>query len=116
MKFLVDENVGLRIISPLRLLGFDIKSIIEVSRGATDTQVLSLANKEGRILITSDKDFGELIYSEKIIHRGVILLRLRDQSSKNKIRVLQALLQTRLGEMEGAFTVVTDSTIRISKF
>lgn len=101
---------------PLRLLGFDIKSIIEVSKGITDAKVLSLANKEGRILITSDKDFGELIYFEKMIHKGVILLRLRDQSSRNKIRILQVLLQTRLEEMEGNFTVVTDSTIRISKF
>ena len=46
MKFLADENIGLRIVAPLRFLGFDIKSVIEISKGATDANVLSLANKE----------------------------------------------------------------------
>lgn len=115
MKFLTDENIGFKVINPLRNLGFDIKSILEISRGSSDIPVLSLANKEGRILITTDKDFGELVFVNKLIHKGVILLRLKKDSSKNKLKVLKRLFSTRLEELENAFTVAIESRVRIKK-
>lgn len=77
--------------------------------------MLYLANQENRILITTDKDFGELVYVNKLIHSGIILLRLKNDSSKNKLKVLKSLLKTHLEELEKAFTVVTDSKVRIKK-
>ena len=44
MKFLADENIGLEVVKSLRNLGFDINSVIEVDRGATDAKILSFAN------------------------------------------------------------------------
>lgn len=114
MKFLADENIGFKVISPLRNLGFDIKSILEIARGTKDENVLSLANKEKRILITTDKDFGELVFVNKLVHHGVILLRLRDESSENKLKVLQSLFETRLDELRGMFTIVTEYSVRIA--
>ena len=87
MKFLADENIGYKIIKPLRELGFDIKSILEINKGLADSAVLSLADKDSRILITTDKDFGELVYLNKLVHRGVILLRLKNDSSENKFKM-----------------------------
>lgn len=115
MKFLADENIGLAVVTPLRKLGFDIQSIIEIQPGASDTQVLSLANKDSRILITTDKDFGELVYAQKLAHAGVILLRLRDESSANKLKVLKTVLGKHTEELKKSFTVATDSKIRIIK-
>lgn len=115
MKFITDENIGFEVIKPLRNLDFDIKSILEVDKGADDVEVLSLANKEDRILITTDKDFGELVYVNKLTHSGVILLRLKKDSSKNKLKVLKTLFRTRLEELEKAFTVITESKVRIKK-
>jgi predicted nuclease of predicted toxin-antitoxin system len=115
MKFLTDENIGFEVIKSLRQLGFDIKSILETNRGVNDAIVISLANKEKRILITTDKDFGELVYVNKFIHSGVILLRLKSDSSKNKLKVLKSLFEFRLAELEKAFTVVTESKVRIKK-
>lgn len=112
MKFLTDENIGFAVINPLRSLGFDIKSILEVGRGADDISVLSLANREGRILITTDKDFGELVYANKLIHKGVILLRLRNDSSEKKFKVLGSLLTASPDTLGETFTVVTDGTVR----
>lgn len=115
MKFLADENIGFEIIKSLRKSGFDIKSILEANRGINDAIVLSLANKENRILITTDKDFGELVYINKFIHSGVILLRLKNDSSKNKLKILKNLFELHLVELKKAFTVVTESKVRIRK-
>lgn len=114
MKFLTDENIGFKVVFPLRDLGFDIKSILETGRGSKDTSVFSLAKREGRILITTDKDFGELVYVTKLVHKGVILLRLRNNSSTNKLKVLKELFRTHKGELEGAFTVVKEGNVRIT--
>lgn len=50
--------------------------VISCPQGASDVEVLELANREERIMITFDKDFGELVFKEKLIHKGVIFLRL----------------------------------------
>lgn len=115
MKFLADENIGYKIIKPLRELGFDIKSILEISKGLADVTVLSLADKESRILITTDKDFGELVYVNKLIHSGVILLRLNNDSSENKLKVLRKLFEMHLKQLSKGFTVVTENKVRIRK-
>ena len=115
MKFIADENIGFEVILPLRQLGFDIKSVLETNPGGDDAIVLSLANRENRILITTDKDFGELVYVAKLINSGVILLRLKNDSSKNKLKVLKSLFNSRLKELKKTFTVVTESKVRIKK-
>ena len=97
----------------MRNSGFDIKSVIEINPGATDAQILSVANEKNRILITSDKDFGELIYFGKLVHNGVILLRLRKDSSQNKINVLHQLIHKYSNQLQDAFTVITEATVRI---
>lgn len=113
IKFLADENIGFGVIVPLRKLGFDIKSVLEGNRGVEDVKILSVANKEKRILITADKDFGELVNARKLVHAGVILLRLKDDSSQNKLKVLRYLFRVYLEELRGAFTVIKDNLIRI---
>lgn len=95
MKFLADENLGIRVPKYLQGLGFDIVAIREIFPGANDVQVLNLANKEGRILITLDKDFGELVFKEGLLHTGVLLLRLEDESIENKKKVLQNVLTSK---------------------
>ncbi len=58
MKFLADENIPYPVVKRLRAEGFDITSIYEVRRGITDEEVAQIADREERILITFDKDFG----------------------------------------------------------
>ena len=115
MKFLTDENIGFKVIYPLRELGFDVKSMLEIERGSDDTQVFDLANKDGRILITTDKDFGELVYVNKLVNKGVVLLRLRNNSATNKLEVLKELLKTHKGKLEDAFTVVKEGNVRVTQ-
>lgn len=65
MKLLADEGIDKPIVDLLRLSGFDVHYILETHPGAEDEKVLQIANDEKRILITQDKDFGELVYGCK---------------------------------------------------
>ncbi len=62
MKFLADESIDFPIIHLLRQHGFDIRSVSEEFPSKDDEFVLETANTDDRVLITSDKDFGELVY------------------------------------------------------
>lgn len=115
MKVLADENIGLEVVAFLRSRGTDIASITEISPGISDATVLAKAVEEDRILITSDTDFGELVYHSRQLHTGVILLRLDDERNANKIRVLKDLLDKYSDELAGSFTVVTETNVRIRK-
>jgi len=113
MKFLVDESVEYAVVIFLREKGFDVASIAETSASIDDEAVLEMAFKQHRILITNDKDFGELIYRHKLTHVGVILLRLPREDAESKIESLSELFKRYGKKLPGAFTVVTEREIRI---
>jgi len=75
MKLLADECCDTGLVQKLRELGHDVLYIAESGSGSSDEQVLNQAFAEERILITEDKDFGELVYRLKRNVFGVILLR-----------------------------------------
>ncbi len=108
MKFITDENLGVKVPRYFRSLGYDVISATEVALSKPDTDILDIANKENRILLTTDKDFGELVFKEKLIHSGVILLRLKDESVENKKKVLSRELKSGKN-FTGKFTRVRDN-------
>jgi antitoxin FitA len=75
MNFLADESCAGPVVRTLREAGHDVAVIAEVARGATDEQVLERALNEKRVLITEDRDFGELVYARGRSSAGVILVR-----------------------------------------
>lgn len=81
----------------------------------TDEAIMAKANAEKRILVTVDKDFGEKVYREGFPHSGVILLRLVDERSANKIAVLQRFLNQYVDRLGTAFVVVTESRVRFAR-
>lgn len=115
MKFLVDECVGPTVSDWLKQNNYDAISIYDDSPGINDDSVLEKAFTEHRILITSDKDFGEMLFKNKKQHCGVILLRLVDERPSNKIIVLKRVLKNYLDDLFGNFIVVTEKTIRVIK-
>ena len=74
MRFLADENVSRLVADRLRDDGHDVAWIAEVSRGAADGVVLTKAEADSRILITEDRDFGELVIRQNLPVLGVLLL------------------------------------------
>jgi predicted nuclease of predicted toxin-antitoxin system len=76
MRFIADENISRLVIERLRAGGFDVLSITETRSGAPDRHVLQAADAEDCILLTEDRDFGELVIRQRLDVRGVILLGL----------------------------------------
>lgn len=115
MKFMADESVDYPIIELLRTNGFDVKSISEDSPSVSDDVVLDLTNNEGRILITLDKDFGDLVYRLKTSHHGIILVRLSGVKPSEKAIIVLNNIKTHGEELRDAFTVIQIGMTRIRK-
>jgi len=115
MRFLVDECAGPALAAWLQSSGHDVFSVYDDARGMDDDEVIRQAFQEERILITADKDFGEKVYREGYPHRGVILMRLKDETASNKIHVLQQLLDGYSAESPERFIVVTERQVRFAR-
>ena len=117
MKFLADENFPLTSVLVLEQAGFDIKSIIKELPGISDDEVINLAIKENRTLITFDRDFGELIFKKGYQPRsGIIYLRWEDYLPDEPGEYLKAILLASEIEFENKLTVVTRNNIRQKAF
>lgn len=113
MRFIVDESAGASVASYLRGAGHDVLAVADIMFQAADEDVLSKAVGDGRILVTNDKDFGELVFRDRRKHSGIVLLRLEDESPANRVRVMQSLLQRHADRLSGRFTVATERSVRI---
>jgi len=115
MRFFADEGVDKQIVSRLRKEGHDVLYVAEDIAGTDDEEILSLANKEDRILMTRDKDFGELAYRDKKVHAGIILNRLYELSSERKAEIVSKVIRDFGEELIGSFTVIQPGKIRMKK-
>ena len=112
MRFLVDECVGPTVARWLRQHGHEVFSAYDEARGLSDDDLLERAAAERWILLTGDKDFGEMVFRQRLPHRGVVLLRLEDQRAMQVIAVLRALLADYGDRLEDTFAVVTETKVR----
>jgi predicted nuclease of predicted toxin-antitoxin system len=114
MKFLLDENVDLRLTPFLERQGHDVKSIVrDFPQSLTDTEVLAIAHSELRNLLTNDRDFGELIVRQHLSHRGVIYLRLGAYVPLPLLTERMTVVLTRYREQLDRFLVVTNRRVRV---
>lgn len=112
MKFLANENIPFASINKLRRLGFDISSVFEECPGETDLKILKKAFSERSIIITFDRDYGELIYKNKQVPPvGVIYLRFIPQNPEHTADILQKLFESDI-EISNKFTVVELDKVR----
>jgi predicted nuclease of predicted toxin-antitoxin system len=113
MKFLADENIEAEIVDLLRNSGYEIEYVLEMSPGVGDKEIILQANRSSSILITSDKDFGELVFRQRLIHNGVILIRLHGMPADKKAEIVLNFLKDYSGKITNSFSVITKSNIRI---
>jgi predicted nuclease of predicted toxin-antitoxin system len=114
MRFLADESCDFAIVHALRAGGYDVLAVSEITPRAEDSEVIRLAVREERILLTEDKDFGRLVYSHGQKTLGVIFLRfptlVRKQIAKDVVKLVR-----RQGEkLAGCFITVQPGRIRVS--
>lgn len=114
MRFLVDECAGPTVAKWLREQGHEVFSVFDEAKGISDEDVLNMAVAEGRILITNDKDFGEMIFRERRHHKGIIFIRLNDERSANKINVIRHLLENYSERLPGQFVTATETRVRFA--
>jgi predicted nuclease of predicted toxin-antitoxin system len=113
MLFLADESCDLCMTRILRAEGHDVMLVSDTHQGANDLTVINLALTLSRVLITEDKDFGQLVYASGQCHNGVILLRYSFQLRHQIADQLSALVKSRGESLAHAFSVIEPGRIRI---
>jgi predicted nuclease of predicted toxin-antitoxin system len=86
VNLVADEGVDRPVVEHLRQDGHDVVYVAELSPGVADEEVLQQANARSAVLLTADKDFGELVFRQGLVHSGVVLLRLRGWRTRRKQR------------------------------
>jgi len=113
MKFLVDECCDVDMVARLRKAGYDVTYVLEIHQGFPDDDILAQAYKENRVLITEDKDFGELVYRLEKPARGILLLRIPIEQRSLKADRLERVLDKLGNKIMNNFVVVELETIRL---
>ncbi len=113
---LADENIVGAVVARLREDGWDAVWIAEIAPSIEDADVLARAVGDGRVLLTDDKDFGELVVREGRAHRGVVLLRLAGMPAADRAELVSRLFASAAADLVDAFTVVEpDGRVRVRR-
>lgn len=113
MILVADENIDQPIVEKLRYHGYTVEYVAELAPGITDNEVLELCSSPDTLLITADKDFGELVYRDGRLHSGVLLLRFAGLPVQVKAERVAWAVREHGAEMVGGFAVLAPSTLRI---
>ncbi|MBI5304462.1 MAG: DUF5615 family PIN-like protein [Chloroflexi bacterium] len=113
MNLFADESVDRQIVDRLRQAGFSVPFVAEMESGISDDIVLDRANQAQAVLLTADKDFGELVYRQKRIARGVILVRFAGLPPDRKAEITMTAIRRHENELANTFTVITAGTVRV---
>ena len=111
--YLADENFPIASVRLLRKAGLDVFAVVEEMPGATDAMILQLAEREYRIILTFDRDFGELIYRYQLgTPTGVVYFRYDPITPEEPGQHLLRLLALLTLQFESKFTVVDRDRVR----
>jgi predicted nuclease of predicted toxin-antitoxin system len=113
MNFLADESVDQPIVDRLRPDGHDVLAVSELAPSIPDEAVLVMANQGRSLLLTSDKDFGELVFSQRRVAQGVVLIRLAGLLAGTKAGIVSAVIRDHETELPHAFTVISPGMVHI---
>lgn len=113
LKFLFDVGVGQNVELWFQENGYDVKSIRNIDPRLDDKVILKMAVKERRLVVTMDKDFGNLVFHSGLPHAGVLLLRLEDADAITKIEIVKSIINKHSDKLYGKFSVYQRGRLRI---
>lgn len=116
MQFLADESIHKEIVDQLRAEEYIVTCVSEIAQRIPDNAVIDLANYESEIILTEDKDFGELVFKQGLSTRGVILVRLQSLSPNEKAKRISEAIQDNLYLLQDKFTVITKDRVRVRSY
>ena len=114
LRFLADESCDFAAVRALRDEGFDVLAVAETVPGAEDDRVIAYAVREGRVLLTEDKDFGQLVYAAGHASCGIILIRYTVAARPTLGARIVALVRDHGHRLAGSFVVLHPDRIRIA--
>jgi predicted nuclease of predicted toxin-antitoxin system len=112
IKFLADENIPIKAVEALKQKNIDIIPILDISLGLSDREALDLANRQGRVIITFDTDFGKLVFKEKLKVKGIVLLRFIPKSPQQILKRIEYIITAGI-PIENSFLVVREDSVRV---
>ncbi len=113
MNFLADESLDGPIVEGIRQAGHRVLCVAEMAPSLPDERVLDLANREEAVLLTADRDFGELVFRMRQVTAGVVLVRLAGLSPEEKALIVRRAVAAHHEQLTGAFSVVLPTSVRI---
>jgi predicted nuclease of predicted toxin-antitoxin system len=113
MRFFADENVARPIVQWLRQSGHDVLYAAETGPGREDAVWLHEAEQSERLIVTADKDFGELIFRDRLNSHGVVLMRMHRLSLQERLARLAQAWSTVEANPIGKFIVITEGRVRV---
>jgi predicted nuclease of predicted toxin-antitoxin system len=114
LHFLADENLDFAVVRILRTAGHDVRALAEEATRTVDAEVIALALREGRILLTEDKDFGWLAFVAGARSSGVILVRFPGTARQSLGVAVLELVASHGEALRGSFTVIQPGHTRIT--
>jgi predicted nuclease of predicted toxin-antitoxin system len=115
VNILADESVDRQIVDRLRQDGHAVRYVAEMEPAISDDRVLDLANQEADVLLTADKDFGELVFRQGRLTFGILLIRLAGLLPVRKADIVASAVSQHGAELPGAFAVLAPRSFRIRR-
>jgi predicted nuclease of predicted toxin-antitoxin system len=112
MDLLVDENVPTAVLRRLRQDGWSVIAMSEIAPGEDDMLVAARAKNAGLVLLTADRDFGELTFHRGLPLVGVVLLQLERLSLHAQVERVATFLSAERANLAGSFTVLEPASVR----
>ena len=115
MKIVADENIDRQIVDRLRADGHDVLYVAELNPGIDDEAVLLRSRGSNAVLLTADKDFGELVFRQRLHHSGVVLIRLAGLEPETKAELVATAFERHPDELHLGFAVLSRRALRLRK-
>jgi predicted nuclease of predicted toxin-antitoxin system len=115
VRFLADESCDFAVVRALNAAGHDVSTVSDLAPAAEDHVVAALAEAESRILLTEDKDFGQLAYATGLSTSGVVLIRYPAHARSTLGAAIVAVVAEFSDRLIGAFVVVEPGRARLGR-
>lgn len=115
LRFLADESCDFGVVKALRAEGYEVLALTEITTRSLDSEVIGQAHQEKRILLTEDKDFGQLVFASQVDSAGVILIRYPGNARRSLQKAIVSLVHEKGNEIRNAFVVMQPGHIRVSR-
>ncbi len=115
MTFFADEGLDASIVEALRALSYKVIYAAEDYISASDEKLLNAARQQEAILVTKDKDFGEMVIRQRLLTHGIVLIRIDELSLQPNVDFIITTLTTYIEKLAGCLTVIQEKRVRIRK-